>query len=174
MKQTPSPRTITLTGLGASADQPCPTPASAVGPPDEQDGRRTARPTVRVPVDAPRAQRTDATRPPLKQRSGDWCDDTSPPPSSDTRPRRPYVSVDDVGRKVVRSAAHARGDSKPRVLVDRQTLAAALNDDREALLVLLIDGTMTVAELIAHSRMPEGNAVNVLERLTRLGIISLR
>ena len=146
------------------------------GPPDEQDARRTARPTVPVPVDAPRAQRTYATRPrtPLRQCSGNWSDDTSPPPSSDTRSRRPYVSVDDVGRKVMRSAADARGDSKPRVLVDRPTLAAALNDDREALLVLLIDGTMTVAELIAHSGMAERNAENVLERLTRLGIISLR
>ena len=93
--------------------------------------------------------------------------------SSEPKRERTYLQVEDVGPVAVRLAAMARHDPSPRVLVGSRTLAMAPIDSHAAFLISLIDGMLSVVDLIDISGMPEREARAALERLARLGIIAL-
>lgn len=101
---------------------------------------------------------------------------SSPPATSRQPPSgsgRAAVRVDDVGANAVRLATRATADATPKVLVQRRALASAPIDHREAFLVSLIDGTLTVSALVDVSGMPAAEVTTALQRLARLGIVSL-
>lgn len=104
----------------------------------------------------------------------------SAPPSAGPRsapggakPERPALRVDEVGTAAVRLASRAPHDATPRVLVDRRTLASAPIDHREAFLLSLMDGRLTVAGLVDVSGMREGEVLAALQRLARLGLVAV-
>jgi hypothetical protein len=61
----------------------------------------------------------------------------------------------------------------PRVLRSTAELASAPLDHREGFVVSLVDGKTTVQALIDLAAMPDGELIIVLQRLRRLGIITL-
>jgi hypothetical protein len=61
----------------------------------------------------------------------------------------------------------------PRVLRSTGELALAPLDHREGFVLSLVDGQTTVQALIDVASMPDGELIAVLQRLRRLGIITL-
>ncbi len=167
--------------------------AARLTPPERIDMRDVAARAETIP--APRA--TDSTHRRAEKetirRATTWELDDPPPASTRGVPTpreekpaarsapvqakppqgRTALRVDDVGTAAVRLAARAPQDARPRVLVNRRALASAPIDHREAFLVSLIDGSITVAGLVDVSGMREGEVTAALQRLARLGIISL-
>jgi hypothetical protein len=89
------------------------------------------------------------------------------------RTSRPPLRVDDVGDAAVAIAARAHHASAPKLLKARHELTAAPIDHRDAFVLSLIDGTMNVSAIVDISGMPTAEIVAILERLARLGIVSL-
>ncbi len=85
--------------------------------------------------------------------------------------RRP-LRVDDVGATSVVATHDASLSSKPK-LVDRQRVVGSPLDVRDAFVLSLLDGTLTVQDLVDATGMPEPDVSAILARLTRLGIVSL-
>jgi hypothetical protein len=95
---------------------------------------------------------------------------------STRRPRtsRPPLRVDDVGDAAVAIASRAgRSPSAPRLLKSRRELADAPIDHRDAFVISLVDGQTPMQALVDVSGLPEADVVRILERLARLGIVSL-
>ena len=61
----------------------------------------------------------------------------------------------------------------PRVVRSSGELAQAPLDHREGFVLSLVDGQTTVQALIDVAGMPDGELIAVLQRLRRLGIITL-
>ena len=94
---------------------------------------------------------------------------------STRRPRtsRPPIRVDEVGDVAVAIATKASHTSAPRLLKSRRELSDVPIDHRDGFVLSLIDGKMNIQAIIDISGMPGSEIVAILERLRRLGIISL-
>jgi hypothetical protein len=90
-----------------------------------------------------------------------------------TRRPRPSLRVDDFGDLAVAIAASVAHSSAPKLLKSRGELTDAPLDPRDAFIISLVDGTMTLPSLVDVSGMSEPEVVAILERLARLGIVSL-
>lgn len=88
------------------------------------------------------------------------------------RADRKSVRIDDVGEGVLEYSA-APDQVRPRMLKERKALAGAPIDHRDAFVLSLIDGRITVATLVDVAGMPEAELRAILARLARLGIIAL-
>lgn len=99
------------------------------------------------------------------------------PKISTCRPRarssRPPVRVDDVGDRAVLIAAKVVRSTAPKALKTRGELTDAPIDSRDAYVLSLVDGKLSVPAIVDIAGMPEREIVAILERLARLGIVSL-
>lgn len=89
------------------------------------------------------------------------------------RSNRPPVTVDDVGTAAVKLARTTRRESAPKLLASRAVIARAPIDTRAAFVLSLVDGRNTAAAIVDMSGMIEDEVKAILERLARLGLISL-
>lgn len=108
----------------------------------------------------------------------DRTEGSSPPTSekiSTRRPRtsRPPVRIDDVGDVAVAIASRAVPSFAPKLLKSRDELTSAPIDHRDAFVISLVDGKMSVAAIIDAAAMPREEVAAILERLVQLGIIAL-
>lgn len=92
--------------------------------------------------------------------------------SASRRADRKSVRIDEVGDGVFEYSA-APDEVRPRMLKERKALAGAPIDHRDAFVLSLIDGRITVATLVDVAGMPEPELRTILARLARLGIIAL-
>ena len=99
----------------------------------------------------------------------------APLSSAAPRKRRASIREDHVGDAVrLNSDAHdLLRKSVPRLLRSRKDCAAAPLDHREGFLLAHIDGKTSVEALVDISGMSEGDVLPLLQRLRRLGVISL-
>jgi hypothetical protein len=86
---------------------------------------------------------------------------------------RPPVRIDDVGDVAVAIASRRFTVSTPKLLKTRGELTEAPIDHRDAFVLSLIDGKMTFPVLVDVSGMPEAEITRILDKLARLGIVSL-
>ncbi len=86
---------------------------------------------------------------------------------------RPPVSVDEVGAAAVKLARTGRHEIAPRVAASRQRISKAPIDTRAAFVLALVDDRNTIDAIIDMSGMVEDEVRAILERLIRLGLISL-
>ncbi len=139
-------------------------PPSILAPESPTGTRRRA--TLGIEALAPaRAEAIDGM-PPIS------ISETPPAPKSNPgeRRKREAVRVDEVHSKriTIRGAA----ESRPRV-VDTKRIARAPLESRDAFVIQLIDGTMTMSELSDASGIPEGELEGIVARLIRLGIVAM-
>ncbi len=86
------------------------------------------------------------------------------------------MRVDDVGDAAVAiasRAAHVLEPSPPTLLKSRDELAGAPIDSRDAFVLSLVDGKMSISAIVDMAGMPPGDVAAILDRLARLGILSL-
>jgi len=87
---------------------------------------------------------------------------------------RPPVKVDKVGAAAVKLArSGVRESGAPKVIASRAIISQAPIDARAAFVLSLVDGRNTVETLLDVAGMPEDEVRAILERLARLGLISL-
>lgn len=105
---------------------------------------------------------------------------SAPPTSGDRaatgkRPKtsRPPVRVDEVGDVAVAIARRASRPPTPRVLKSRSQLSALPIDHRDAFVLSLIDGKMSLQALVDVAAMPRDEVLEILQRLEQLGVVSL-
>jgi hypothetical protein len=93
-----------------------------------------------------------------------------------TRPRerslRPAVTVDEVGTTAMK-IARTRREVAPKLTATRSVIAKAPIDTRAAFVLSLVDGRNTTTAIVDSSGMLEDEVKAILERLARLGLISL-
>lgn len=90
-----------------------------------------------------------------------------------TRTSRPPIRIDDVGDAAVAIASRRFTVYTPKLLRTRAELTDAPIDHRDAFVLSLIDGKMTFPALVDVSGMPEAEITRILDKLARLGIVSL-
>lgn len=141
-------------------------------------------PTIRPPTRRPSVRREEDETPDLTPRSETPLAGERPPKSgrswkpeapTGTRRRRtsrPPVSVDDVGAAAVK-IARTRRESAPKLVATRSIISRAPIDTRAAFILSLIDGRNSTAAIVDMSGMPEAEVKGILERLARLGLITL-
>jgi hypothetical protein len=88
------------------------------------------------------------------------------------RSDRPAVAVDQVGEAAVK-LARTRRESAPKLVASRAVISKAPIDTRAAFVLSLVDGRNSVAAIIDMAGMPEAEVKSLLERLARLGLITL-
>lgn len=93
--------------------------------------------------------------------------------STRRRTSRPPVRVDDVGDLAVAIATKMVRPKAPKLLKTRAELTDAPIDPRDAFVISLIDGTTNITAIVDASGIPEAEIGAILERLVRLGIVSL-
>jgi hypothetical protein len=109
-----------------------------------------------------------------RSRSGEMASQSAAKISSrQARASRPPVRVDDVGDRAVAIASKVVRSSAPRLLKTRGELTHAPIDPRDAFVLSLLDGRTNVAAIVDTSGMPADEVVATLERLARLGIVSM-
>lgn len=86
---------------------------------------------------------------------------------------RPPVTVDDVGAAAVKLARTTRRESAPKLVASRAMIAKAPIDTRAAFVLSLVDGRNSINAIVDMSGMVEDEVKAILERLARLGLISL-
>ena len=183
MPKPPSNKTRTQPGLGSSSGLPRmdsaemkrvrdsfrreePEPASTPPP-------KRIRDSVRREEDPEPSQAHRSDRP-TARRTASW----EPEAPTGTRVKRersnrPPVTVDDVGAAAVKIARTTRRESAPKLLASRAVIAKAPIDTRAAFVLSLVDGRNTVPAIVDMSGMVEDEVKAILERLGRLGLISL-
>lgn len=87
--------------------------------------------------------------------------------------KRPPVTVDEVGVAAI-TIARRRRESTPKVVASRTLIAQAPIDTRAAFVLSLVDGRNTTSAIVDMSGMREDEVKAILDRLARLGLISLR
>jgi len=107
-----------------------------------------------------------ASEPPVSERRA-----ASGGPARRARTSRPPIRVDDVGDAAVALARKAVWAVTPKVLKSGDELASLPIDHRDAFVLSLIDGRMSVHALVDVAGMPEPEVAAILEKLTRLGIV---
>jgi hypothetical protein len=163
----PKRRTLTSPGLGGVSGLRVKATDPPVSGLRERHEEPSAAPLVALDLAAPASQ-APASQAPASQ----------PAPSSERSSRRPRgsrrpVRVDDFGEAALAIAEKAVRASAPKIVSTRQELGAAPLDHRDAFVLSLIDGTTSVQALIDLAGMPEQDFNAILERLVRLGIVSL-
>jgi hypothetical protein len=143
-------------GSGALADTTSPIPTKPV-----------SRPAAARPASAPPEGRYSSSLP---------VEEIEAPPTSGSNELRRSVRqpfrVDAVGETTIVATQEAALTSKPR-LADRKRISDSPLSARDAFLLSLVDGALTVQDLIDAAGMPEPEVRAILARLTRLGIVSL-
>jgi len=113
---------------------------------------------------------------------------TTPPPARETasvppprsvrpaRSMRASIRVDDVGAAVKsgNDAVGVAGRHVPKIVRTRDEIAAAPIDHRAGFLLAHIDGVTPVQGLVDIAGMPEKEVHEILDRLRRLGIVTIR
>jgi hypothetical protein len=96
--------------------------------------------------------------------------------SSPARSRRMSIREDHVGEGVSRAPVAVDGPGRlvPKLVKTRSEIAAAPIDHRAGFLIAHVDGVTTVQGLVDIAGMPEEEVQEILERLRRLGIVTLR
>ena len=145
-------------------------PAKPSFRPIEGRSVRPARAQEPKPISSKPPRRPLTSRPPKLA--------SVPPPRSvgPARSARPSVRVDDVGA-AVKSGADAMGVAGRQVLKIVRTkgeIAEAPIDHRAGFLLAHIDGVTTVQGLVDIAGMPENEVHEILDRLRRLGIVTIR
>lgn len=100
----------------------------------------------------------------------------APEAGSAMRPRlpsRPAISVDEVGDAAV-SLARGRRASAPALLASKAEIAKAPIDSRAAFVLSLVDGHTPASAIVDTAGLPEDEVHGILERLAKLGLISVR
>ena len=157
-------RRLTSRGLGASAPESRLQPGQPVATVPPTSGIRDRATTSSVPPSEP-------TSAPL---SRDVPIERAEKVSTRRAPTsRSAVRVDDVGHVAVAIAIKAAGRIAPKLLKSRSELTQAPIDPRDAFVISLIDGKMGIAAIVDISGMRSSEVVAILERLARLGIVSL-
>ncbi len=130
--------------------------------PDEPDA--ASRPTSEERISTERVSRKSAS-----------FEDAEPGTGMRRKERsgRPPVTVDEVGAAAVKLARTTRRDSAPKPIGSRAMIAKAPIDTRAAFVLSLVDGRNTMDAIIDMSGMLEEEVKPILERLARLGLISL-
>jgi hypothetical protein len=153
----PKRRTLTSPGLGDSGLRVrYETPS---GPPPNSSSR------VR--------ERTDDTTPPASAEEGRAPASVSKLSTRRPRSSRGAVRVDDVGDVAVAIASKAMPSFAPKLLKTGGELTSAPLDSRDAFVISLIDGTMSMQAIVDISGMPRAEMAAILDRLVQLGIIAL-
>ena len=104
---------------------------------------------------------------------------SSPPASAEkvstrrARSSRAPVRVDEVGDVAVAIASRAFPSFAPKLLKSRAELTGSPIDHRDAFVISLIDGKMSVGAIVDVSGMPREEIAAILERLVQLGIVAL-
>jgi hypothetical protein len=150
----PKRRTLTSPGLGDSglhARHVVPTVPPHSGVRDRSSERESIE--SRPPTSATSAEKISGRRP---------------------RTSRPPVRVDDVGDIAVAIASRVVQTFAPKLLKSRSELTHAPIDHRDAFVLSLVDGKMSVAAIVDVSGMPSDEIGSILQRLAGLGIIALR
>jgi hypothetical protein len=95
--------------------------------------------------------------------------------SSVKRRSREPLRVDDVGDAAVRIASRARTASgvRPRIMVPARVLQTAKLTRREAFVASLLDGHLTIEEIIDSAAMPEEIVQAAIRRLVELKLVKL-
>jgi hypothetical protein len=168
----PKRRTLTSPGLGGVSGLRVKATDPPVSGLRERHEESSAAPLVAIDLAAPVSQA------PVSQAPVSQAPVSQPAPSSERSSRRPRgsrrpVRVDDFGEAAVAIAAKAVRASAPKIVSTRQELGAAPLDHRDAFVLSLIDGMTSVQALIDLAGMPEQDFNAILERLVRLGIVSL-
>ena len=145
-------------------------PAQPSSRPIEGRPLRPSRAPEPKPVSSKPPRRALTSRPP---KAG-----SIPPPRS-VRPAksaRASIRVDDVGA-AVKSGADAigvAGRQVPKIVRTKDEIAEAPIDHRAGFLLAHIDGVTTVQGLVDIAGMPESQVHEILDRLRRLGIVTIR
>jgi hypothetical protein len=86
------------------------------------------------------------------------------------------IREDHVGEGVSRAPVAVDGPGRlvPKLVKTRSEIAAAPIDHRAGFLIAHVDGVTTVQGLVDIAGMPEEEVQEILERLRRLGIVTLR
>jgi uncharacterized membrane protein len=97
------------------------------------------------------------------------------PPASKGASRRSFrepLRVDDVGATNIVASRGAALNAKPRLL-SRERISDSPLSARDAFILSLVDGALTVQDLVDAAGMPEPEVSAILARLSRLGIVSV-
>lgn len=115
-----------------------------------------------------------STRRTVSERAADATPESTKPASKRVS-SRVAVRVDDVAGAVRlgHNALDLLRRTVPRVIRSRSEVAAAPINHREGFVLSLIDGKTSVQALIDVGGMPDEDALAILQRLRRLGIITL-
>jgi hypothetical protein len=158
---------------GRAAPAPSARPAPTSGRPAPTSGRPA--PTSGRP--APTSTRPTSTRPTLREEPpAATADSGAPRRGGIARSARPSIREDNVGAAANHApdAVGLAGRAIPRLLKTKSEIAAAPIDHRAGFLLSYIDGTTSVQGLVDIAAMPEDDVHEILERLRRLGIVSIR
>ena len=145
-------------------------PAQPSSRPIEGRPLRPSRAPEPKPVSSKAPRRALTSRPPKA---------ASIPPPRSVRPAksaRASIRVDDVGA-AVKSGADAigvAGRQVPKIARTKDEIAEAPIDHRAGFLLAHIDGVTTVQGLVDIAGMPENQVHEILDRLRRLGIVTIR
>jgi hypothetical protein len=160
----PKRRTPTSPGLG---DRGLRAMESAVTVPEMPQVRVDAAVGPDVSSPPPLAELSHA-------RSGEMASQSAAKISSrQARASRPPVRVDEVGDRAVAIASKVVRSDAPKLLRTRRELTLAPIDPRDAFVLSLLDGKTNLAAIVDTSGMPADEVVATLERLARLGIVSM-
>jgi hypothetical protein len=110
---------------------------------------------------------------PSARRTASWEPEAPTGTRRKDRSLRPPVTVDEVGVAAVK-IARTRREGAPKLIASRGVVAKAPIDTRAAFVLSLVDGRNTESAIVDMSGMLEDEAKAILERLARLGLISLR
>jgi hypothetical protein len=135
--------------------------------PPPESHRSRLRESVRREEDPDPGVRSD---PPLD--GARWTNE-APTGMRPKREGRAAVAVDQVGAAAVKIARTTRRGSSPKLVASRGMIAKAPIDTRAAFVLSLVDGRNTVDALVDMSGMHEEEVKAILERLTRLGLITV-
>ena len=161
----------------SSRSSPAARPSLSLSSPGARSSPSRTKPSSKPPRNRGRSLPPRANAP----KSAVARPDTAPPksePVTDTRRRtlsRDPIAVDHVGKAVnIPDAVGVAGRSVPKIVRSKEEIAAAPIDHRAGFLLAHIDGVTTVQGLIDIAGMAEEDVHEILERLRRLGILTIR
>jgi hypothetical protein len=101
---------------------------------------------------------------------------TEPPRSGrPAKSARASIRIDDVGAAAVKTdAVSVAGRQVPKIVRTKTEIAEAPIDHRAGFLLAHIDGVTSVQGLVDIAGMPENEVHEILDRLRRLGIVTIR
>lgn len=124
---------------------------------------------------APAMATAPTERPPPEPLVTDEAIEAAHRDSSVKRRSREPLRVDDVGDAAVRIASRAKQKSgvRPRIMVPARVLQTAKLTRREVFIASLLDGHLTIEEIIDSAAMPEEIVQAAIRRLVELKLVKL-